>query len=514
METEAGRLERLADDRAREGDYAGALVLRERAFAALRAAGDTRRAARLAAYQISFDHLALFGNQAVSAGWLERGIRLAQESGDCPEAGWVALARALGAIDPAERAGLVAEARAAAARHGDADLHFDALAYEGASLVQAGQVTEGMRRLDEAAAAARGGEVGDRVVVGEIYCKLLVACEGTLDVRRAEEWQQVTGLMGAEPAVVWASAICRMHYGGILVAAGRWDEAESELVRALEEYDASYRALRSAALVRLAELRVRQGRMAEAERLLDGQDQDDYAARPLARLRWARAEGPDERGVVVTRLRRAVNATSVDVFEVPTLALLSELEAGCGDAVRARATADLLMGLVATDPVDALVGYARHAAGLVHEDVEHLEAAMTAFATARLPLEEARSRLAFATLVASSDRALAAAEARAAAETFAWLGARAELDQAWALHRDLGGPARTGVRREGELSDREQEVLALVAQGLSNREIATRLYISPKTASHHVSHLLAKLGLRNRAEAAAWALAHRQDGAR
>jgi len=88
------------------------------------------------------------------------------------------------------------------------------------------------------------------------------------------------------------------------------------------------------------------------------------------------------------------------------------------------------------------------------------------------------------------------------------------LDRAWALHRELGGPARTGVRREGELSEREQEVLALVAQGLSNREIATQLYISPKTASHHVSRLLAKLGLRNRAEATAWALAHGRGGAR
>jgi len=103
---------------------------------------------------------------------------------------------------------------------------------------------------------------------------------------------------------------------------------------------------------------------------------------------------------------------------------------------------------------------------------------------------------------------VAAAEARTAAESFAWLGAASQLDRATALLRSLGGPARTAVPRPGELTVREGEVLALVAQGLSNPEIARRLFISPKTASHHVSNLLVKLGLRNRAEAAAWAAAH------
>ena len=108
------------------------------------------------------------------------------------------------------------------------------------------------------------------MVSGEIYCKLLVACEGALDVRRAEEWLPATSPFGDRPSVAWASAICRTHYGGILVVAGRWEEAEHELEEALRLYDISYRALRAAALARLAELRVRQGRLSESRELLSG----------------------------------------------------------------------------------------------------------------------------------------------------------------------------------------------------------------------------------------------------
>jgi DNA-binding NarL/FixJ family response regulator len=67
----------------------------------------------------------------------------------------------------------------------------------------------------------------------------------------------------------------------------------------------------------------------------------------------------------------------------------------------------------------------------------------------------------------------------------------------------VGVVPRTGPKRAGLLTMREREVLRLVAAGLSNPEIAGRLHVSRKTASHHVSNILTKLGLRNRAEAAA-----------
>jgi DNA-binding NarL/FixJ family response regulator len=85
------------------------------------------------------------------------------------------------------------------------------------------------------------------------------------------------------------------------------------------------------------------------------------------------------------------------------------------------------------------------------------------------------------------------------------LGAVRDVDAAAALMRSLGAKSRSGPRAAGLLSKREREVLRLLGEGLTNREIGARLYISPKTAEHHVSRVYAKIGVSTRAEAAAYA---------
>jgi DNA-binding CsgD family transcriptional regulator/predicted negative regulator of RcsB-dependent stress response len=488
-----------------QGEYAAAIELRERAYAGFRARGETRYPARIAAYHLAFDYAAVHGNFAAANGWLERGRRLAAVSGDCADRGWVELACALATDKLAEKERHIAAATDLAQRFGDTDLEFDALAYAGVALVERGHIHEGMRRLDEAAAAAHCGEVKSHTAAGEIYCKMLVACEMVLDVRRAAQWRDAADSLAGRSNVAWASAICRMHYGGILTAAGRWAEAETELGASVRLYDRCYRALRSGAVVRLADLRVRQGRLQEAEQLLVDHEHDAYAVYPSARLHLARGEIE----MAATLLRRHLKQRGDDTLSAPVLALLAEVLVAAGRTDEARAVAGRLTAIAEQTPVAFLRAFAEFVAGIVGDGDEvgagHLEAALAAFADAGLPLEEARTRLELARMLSMGKPGVAIAEARAALAIFDRLGAAPDADAAAHLLRSLGARGRTGPREVGLLSKREQEVLQLLRMGLSNPEIAGRLFISRKTAAHHVSNVLSKLGLRNRAEAAAFA---------
>lgn len=90
------------------------------------------------------------------------------------------------------------------------------------------------------------------------------------------------------------------------------------------------------------------------------------------------------------------------------------------------------------------------------------------------------------------------------------LGAATDADAAAAWLRSAGAAAaRVGPKGIGLLTKRELDVLELLADGPSNPEIAARLYLSRRTVEHHVASVLSKLGLRNRAEAAAYATRRR-----
>jgi DNA-binding NarL/FixJ family response regulator len=127
-------------------------------------------------------------------------------------------------------------------------------------------------------------------------------------------------------------------------------------------------------------------------------------------------------------------------------------------------------------------------------------------------LEEARARLDLARALAADRPTVAVAEARAALRSFQALPAVRDADAAAGLLRRLGVRGHSGPRAGGTLTAREREVVELLCQGLSNAEVAARLYVSPRTAEHHVSNILAKLGLRTRAEVPAYCLARAGTG--
>jgi DNA-binding CsgD family transcriptional regulator len=340
---------------------------------------------------------------------------------------------------------------------------------------------------------------------------MLHACELTSDVRRATDWLAMADRFVERTNRIPISAICRTHFGGVLTAAGRWTDAERELLTSLEQYDRSYRALRPAALVRLAGLRVRQGRLAEAAELLVGAEHDSYAVRPHIELHLARGEVE----LAAARAERFLRQHGESELTAPILLLLVRAHLARNDHDAAAATATQLQDLAAARQSRLLTALAEHTAGLVAAALQdpdanrHLENALAAFGRLELPLEEARARLDLAQVLATQRPTLALAEARAALGRFQALTATRDADAAMSLLRQLGvhghsGPRGEGPRGDGRLTPREQEVLELLGHGLSNADIGARLFVSRRTVEHHVSNILAKLGLNTRAEATAY----------
>jgi DNA-binding CsgD family transcriptional regulator len=488
-----------------QGSHAEAIELRERAFAAYRRRGEQVAAAEQARW-LGFLYAAVHGNRAAAGGWMSWAERLLEGADECLEHGRLKLDSAAWTDDPAERERLALEAMAIARRFGSRDLEFAAQALLGHAYVVSGRAAEGMSLIDQAMAAVAGGEVVAVDSIGEIYCRLLGACERAIDVRRAEEW-----ITAAARFVAWGdfvSPTCRIHYGGILIAIGRWEEAERELLAAARIFEGGYRGMRAAPLIRLARLRVLQGRFEAAERLLDGHESRPGAREVLAEI--ALAQG--NLALAQDRARLCLGGgegSSPDC--APLLGLLVQIHLARADLDAAREVHERLLALAPAGPrARAAAELAAGRLGAAEGDEQapvRLQAALHAFSALNLPLEAGQAQLELARALAPSARAGAAAEARVALATFERLGAVRDADAAAELLRTLGeSHGRAWPKRAGMLTKRETEVLSLVAEGCSNPQIAERLFISRRTAEHHVSSILTKLDLSSRAEAAVYAV--------
>jgi DNA-binding CsgD family transcriptional regulator len=266
---------------------------------------------------------------------------------------------------------------------------------------------------------------------------------------------------------------------------------------------------------KLADLLVMQGRLEEAEDILAGDDDDSTL---LVRARLA-LERRNIRAAVALLDRACRRLGGDSLLTVPALVLLVDAHLAGDDIPSAIGVVDRLALLAGRTSNRRVAGRAalasarvKAATGEVSMAIASLETALDHFAVAAPGgTERAEVHLELARLHASIDPIVAASEARAALAGFEAAGATHRADNAAALLRALGDRSRTLARSRKVLTHREQEVLRLVALGLTNAEIADRLYISGKTAGNHVSHILSKLNLRSRVEAAAYALVHAED---
>lgn len=509
LEESAEALEGLANVAMWRSEVAAAEETTERAFRLYQERGDRRGAARMAT-KLAYQAANFRSEGAVASGWLQRARQLLEGLEPGAEHGWLWLREAsfgLGS-NPERARELTCEARELGRALGDSDLEMQALALEGLVLVSVGQVEEGMRRLDEATAAAVGGEMEDLVAIALACCFLIFACERVRDFDRAGQWCERVSALCQRWALNSPFALCRAHYGSVLTWRGEWERAESEFGLAMETLpDPRHRPVVEA-VARLGELRRRQGLVREAAELFARAGSLPIASLGLGALALDQGDpaGAVDHARRVLRLipgeRRTERAAAVELL-VHAYADENRLDEAEGALNELEAIADA----VGTEPFRASASEAR---GVLACAVDDFEGGRGAFGDASMlfercgaPFEAAKARVRLAgTLLALGRRADAELEARLALEAFERLGARGEVKRARAL---LGRARRGSSRAPGELSPRELEVLGLVADGLGNAEIAARLVISEHTVHRHLANLFRKLSVSSRAAAVAQA---------
>ncbi|MGH2660548.1 MAG: LuxR C-terminal-related transcriptional regulator [Actinomycetota bacterium] len=496
-----------------ENDAEMVLDARERAYRGYREAGDDAGAARVAT-SLALDHVAFRGEPAVANGWLQRARRLLDGRDPAPEHAFLALTGGALAVilrsDSATARRLAQEALEIGRTLGITDVEMLALALEGLALVSEGIVEDGMRRLDEATVAATGGEMEDPLAIAFTCCYMMMACERVRDFDRAGQWCLRIEEYCRRTGLQLLLSFCRSHYAAVLTCQGRWSEAEEEVVPTIADMRRYHPGIAADGLTRLGDLRRRQGRLDEAEEIFAAVEFHPRGLLGLAAVALERAKHP-EAGERAERYLRRVPAEN-RTERAAGLEILVRARAELGDRDGAETAATEIRSLAddvgtpllhaAADAAEAAV----LAAGGRHDPArELLEDAADRYREAGAPFEEMRTRIDLARSLAALQRVEeASAEARAALEVARGLGAELDAERAEALLAEMSG------RDEGHgpLTAREIEVLRLVAEGLSNREIAERLVISDHTVRRHLQNIFSKVGASTRAAATAYAFQH------
>jgi ATP/maltotriose-dependent transcriptional regulator MalT len=299
---------------------------------------------------------------------------------------------------------------------------------------------------------------------------------------------------------------------------GTWLEAEQELMAATGELAASRPAMTADGPVRLAELRRRQGRLVEAASLFEQSEPHGLAALGRAELAFDRGDFRAAADQAERFLRRVASHNRTD--RAAGLDLLVRALVGVRDMDGARTALAELQGIaqiVGTLPLKAAASFAAGcvaaAAGEANAARRSLEDAVDLFLRSAAPYELARARIELARVLGSLGQIPdAVQEAQRAIAQLIELKAELEiararqvldtLGRAESAHRASTDDADTS--RAG-LTDREIEVLRLVAAGLSNQTIGARLFLSEHTVHRHVANIFSKLSVSSRAAAVAQA---------
>jgi DNA-binding CsgD family transcriptional regulator len=474
-------------------DEALTLRARQHAYRLFRAAGDRAAAGRVATW-LAADFREFRGDDAIGRGWLKRAHRLLDGLPETAEHGWLALTDADFALNVDRDLDSVLERARYAGdlgrRLGISDLEAVGLALEGLALVGTGAVETGMRALDEASAIAAGEDLRLPLSAGWALCCGLSACDGIGDFPRARQWCEAVRRIAERWGGRQLLGVCRTSYGRILASSGDWPAAEDELVAAVRDLEQARPGMAAPGLVRLGELRARQGRADEARALFERAGPRGVVG--LGELALADGDAEGAAAAAERALRRTPGTASFE--RLPALELLARARLELGDLEGAESPCAAVADIAAACGTPFVRGRARLLAAQLGRDPEAAcqaaEDAVDCFDEAAAPYDAALARVELAGALRALGRVPAADhELERAGRTFDTLGVRRSA---------LPLPA-------ANLTPREVEVLRLVARGLNDAEIAARLVLSPHTVHRHVANVRVKLRLPSRAAAVAYA---------
>jgi DNA-binding CsgD family transcriptional regulator len=371
-----------------------------------------------------------------------------------------------------------------------------------------GHVDEGLALLDQAMVAVVAGDVSP-ILAGFVYCSVLQACHEIFDLRRAHEWTtSFAGWCASQPDLVPYQGECLIHRAELMQLRGAWLEAEQAAHQACTQLSTPVvRGALGGAFYRLAEIHRLRGELVKAEEAYRQANARGRTLQPgLSLLRLAQGNAD----LAAASIRSALSDSERRDIRVGLLAAAVEILLAVDDLVTARATAEELAEIARALNAPFLSAAASQAMGavlLAEGDTTgasiSIRQALDTWRDLDMPYEEAQAHALMAMI---RDR-LGDADHReieldAARRIFTRLGA------APAMRRLAGRSTRGTPHAFGGLSDRETQVLRLLATGLTNRAIAEQLFISEKTVARHVSNILNKLGVSSRTGATAWAFQH------
>lgn len=499
-------LEKLAVAAYLSGDDEGATRAWTRAHREADQRGDPLRAARTA---VAIGACLLFRGEAAPAmGWFARGARVLEGCGECAERAWLLTWNAFVQMwggDPEGAQVTFTEGVAVGRRFDDFDLVAMSRLGQGMCLLLQGQGPPGMALLDEVMVGVTSDEVSP-MYAGIIYCTVIAGCSDLFDLQRARQWTAaLTRWCDSQPDLVPYRGNCLVHRCALMELEGAWTEAKAAAQQACEHLSGpvTWDTLGSA-YYQLAELQRLRGEYAEAEESYHKANESGRRPDPgLALLRLAQGRIDVASGV----LRRALHETAEATGRCRILPAYVETMIAAGDVASARAGADELgqiAALMEAPYLQAVAATAEGAVLLAEGDpgaaLPTLRIAGSAWRALDAPYETARVQVLLGLACAAVDDAeTSALEVDGARKAFERLGAEPDLERLDALM------SRPYGKTPGGLTDREVEVLRLLASGKTNRAIASQLGLSEKTIARHVSNTLAKLGVPSRAAATAYA---------